>query len=154
MKTSLKRTLRTGLFRALVLLLAVAPMLTPKASAYMYPSASASSLNIAGYPLDRSSRSIISYEDSSMTRPKGKVFGTDCVTIKAAQGRAVQVRYNTPRGYQLGWIPASAMSHGDLNGGYSLQMLALKNMPVYRYENGSETLGCITSALRRLLQFY
>lgn len=130
---------------SLILLLSMVLTAILPASAYMYPASNIGSLSIVCYPLDSSSRNITAYSSSGMTAKVGTVYGTDRITILAAAGTAVKVRFPVSGGTKEGWIPVSAVSKGALNTGYSLAMRAGGAVTVYRYETGSSTLGSISA---------
>lgn len=142
LKTSKKLT---AFLMAVIMTLSGFAGLAPQAEAYMWPCGNTASMSIKTYPLDENIRSIPAYQTSSLSGARvGTVYGTDLVTITAASGNAVKVRFETARGTKEGWIDAAYLSKGGLNTGYSLAMKAGAKVTVYRYETGSATIGSIS----------
>ena len=117
---------------------------TPSASAYMWPCSNVSSMSVTTYPLNKNTRSIPAYRNSDLTNKVGTVYGTDQLTILAAEGDVVYVRFPANGTTKEGWIKASYISEAGLNTSHSLAMKAGGKVTVYRYETGSETIGTIS----------
>lgn len=128
----------------LVMMLSMVVVGAPAASAYMWPCASPASMSIKTYPLDESTRSIPAYRNSNLTNKVGTVYGTDQITILAAEGDVLYVKFPTGSASKEGWIKASHVSPANLNGSHSLAMKAGGGIPVYRYETGNQTIGSIS----------